>query len=82
MYLNELVFAFNFLHGVLFMIAELPCSREGKQEQEQGQGQGQGQWHSGEAAPRDTGSSTRVWVVSMVALSISVCGIWMINVFT
>lgn len=25
-YLHELVVAFNFLHGVLFMIAKLPCS--------------------------------------------------------
>lgn len=31
-YLHELVFAFNFLHGVLFMIAKLPCS-SGRQEE-------------------------------------------------
>lgn len=41
-YLHELVVAFNFLHGVLFMIAKLPCSS--------GRGQAGG-------ASRDTGSS-------------------------
>lgn len=64
-YLHELVVAFNFLHGVLFMIAKLPCS-SGRQGGVEGHRK---QWG-------------RVLGVSMVALSISVCGIWMINVFT
>lgn len=63
-YLHEpVVVAFNFLHGVLFMIAKLPCS-------------------SGRQGVRRGTQCVRVLGVSMVALSISVCGIWMINVFT
>lgn len=71
-YLHEpVVVAFNFLHGVLFMIAKLPCS-SGRQGQV---GAGMGCRGTQEAVPEWLG-------VSMVALSISVCGIWMINVFT
>lgn len=32
--MHELVVAFNFLHGVLFMIAKLPCSRGSRGTQE------------------------------------------------
>lgn len=43
---EPVVVAFNFLHGVLFMIAKLPCSS--------------GRQGAGRGESRDTGSSARV----------------------